>query len=166
VEAAYAYVADELASRYANVISQFSEGLRDQELHMYMWIMHSVISADHEQCSAGLKAQDIVRHIDSVHPTRQGNLAPNNVTAALKNVAKVQHHAKTQPIVFDYDETHARLRVVDNQFLLYLASTDRDVALGHLPTFPNESSGDDASSPSQDRRSLSDFRGRPSDHRP
>ena len=83
-EAAYASVADQLASRYAKVISQFSEGLRDQELHMYKWIMHSVISADHEQRSAGLKAQDIVRHIDSVHPTRQGNLAPNNVTAALE----------------------------------------------------------------------------------
>jgi hypothetical protein len=53
-------------------------------------------------------------------------------------VAKVQHHAKTQPIMFDYDEAHARLRVVDNQFLLYLASTEREVALSHLPTFPNE----------------------------
>jgi hypothetical protein len=135
---AYAYVADQLAARYANVISQFSEGLRDQELHMYKWIMHSVISAEHAQRQAGLKAQDMYRHIDAVHPTRQGRLAANNVTAALKNVAKVQHHAKTQPIVFDYDEAHARLRVVDNQFLLYLASTDREVALNHLPTFPNE----------------------------
>jgi hypothetical protein len=138
VEHAYAYVADQLAARYANVISQFSEGLRDQELHMYKWIMHSVISADDLQRRAGLKAQAIYRHIDKIHPTRRRNLAANNVTAALKNVAKVQHHAKTQPIVFDYDEAHARLRVVDNQFLLYLASTDKDVALAHLPTFPNE----------------------------
>lgn len=138
VEAAYSYVADQLAARYANVISQFSEGLRDQELHMYKWIMHSVISADHAQRLAGLKAQDMYRHIDTHHPTRQGRLAANNVTAALKNVAKVQHHAKTQPIVFDYDEDHARLRVVDNQFLLYLDSTETGVALSHLPTFPNE----------------------------
>jgi hypothetical protein len=134
VERAYAYVADQLAARYANVISQFSEGLRDQELHMYKWIMHSVIHAQDWQRRTGLKAQEIYRHIDKHHPTRRRNLAANNVTAALKNVAKVQHHAKTQPIVFDYDEAHARLRVVDNQFLLYLASTDKDVALGHLPT--------------------------------
>jgi hypothetical protein len=138
VESAYAYVAEQLAARYANVISQFSEGLRDQELHMYKWIMHSVISANDLQRRAGLKAQDIYRHIDLNHPTRRRNLAANNVTAALKNVAKVQHHAKTQPIVFDYDEAHSRLRVVDNQFLLYLASTDKEVALAHLPTFPNE----------------------------
>ncbi len=144
-EAAYAYVADQLAARYANVISQFSEGLRDQELHMYKWIMHSVISADHAQRQAGLKAQDMYRHIDAVHPTRRGKLAANNVTAALKNVAKVQHHAKTQPIVFDYDEAHARLRVVDNQFLLYLASTQRETALSHLPTFPNEADSADDS---------------------
>lgn len=135
---AYAYVADQLAARYANVISQFSEGLRDQELHMYKWIMHSVISAEPAQRQAGLKTQDIFRHINEVHPTRRGRLAPNNVTAALKNVAKVQHHAKTQPIVFDYDDAHARLRVVDNQLLLYLAATDREQALAHLPTFPNE----------------------------
>jgi hypothetical protein len=141
---AYAYVADQLAARYANVISQFSEGLRDQELHMYKWIMHSVISADHAQRQAGLKAPDMYRHINAHHPTRNGRLLANNVTAALKNVAKVQHHAKTQPIVFDYDEADARLRVVDNQFLLYLASTDRDVALSHLPTFPNETSVDSA----------------------
>lgn len=138
VGAAYVYVADQLAARYANVISQFSEGLRDKELHMYKWIMHAVISADDEQRQAGLKVQDMIRHVNEHHPTRAGKLAPNNVTAALKNVAKVQHHAKTQPIVFDFDEAHQRLRVVDNQFLLYLASTDREVALGHLPTFPNE----------------------------
>ncbi len=139
---AYSYVAEQLAARYANVISQFSEGLRDQELHMYKWIMHSVISAKHWQRQAGLKAQDIYRHIDVNHPTRRRRLAANNVTAALKNVAKVQHHAKTQPIVFDYDEAHARLRVVDNQFLLYLASTEESVALSHLPTFPNEVGSD------------------------
>jgi hypothetical protein len=144
VERAYDYVAGQLASRYANVISQFSEGLRDQELHMYKWIMHSVISAKDWQRRAGLKAQDIYRHVDINHPTRRRNLAANNVTAALKNVAKVQHHAKTQPIVFDYDEADARLRVVDNQFLLYLASVPRDVALSHLPTFPNEVADADA----------------------
>jgi hypothetical protein len=59
-------------------------------------------------------------------------------------VAKVQHHAKLQPIVFDYDEAHARLRVVDNQFLLYLASTDVEAALSHLPAFPNEVDSDRA----------------------
>jgi hypothetical protein len=138
VKRAYGYVADQLAARYANVISQFSEGLRDQELHMYKWIMHSVISAKDWQRRAGLKAQDIYRHVNLNHPTRRRNLSANNVTAALKNVAKVQHHAKTQPIVFDYDEAHARLRVVDNQFLLYLASMDKATALSHLPTFPNE----------------------------
>ncbi|HLM86187.1 MAG TPA: hypothetical protein VK272_08385 [Solirubrobacteraceae bacterium] len=148
-ETAYSYVAEQLAARYANVISQFSEGLRDQELHMYKWIMHSVISAKHWQRKAGLKAQDIFRHIDLHHPTRRRRLAANNVTAALKNVAKIQHHAKTQPIVFDYDEAYARLRVVDNQFLLYLASTDKHVALSHLPTFPNEPEAVDTGEPGE-----------------
>ena len=61
VKTAYEYVADQLAARYANVISQFSEGLRDQELHMYKWIMHTVITAEPAQRRAGLKAQDMYR---------------------------------------------------------------------------------------------------------
>jgi hypothetical protein len=105
---------------------------------MYKWIMHSVISAKDWKRRGGLKAQEIYRHIYLNHSTRHRRLSANNVTAALKNVAKVQHHAKTQPIVFDYDEAHARLRVVDNQFLLYLASVDQETALSHLPTFQNE----------------------------
>jgi hypothetical protein len=54
------------------VISQFSEGLRDQQLHMYKWIMHGVISADPEQRQAGLKANDLHRHINEHHVTRSG----------------------------------------------------------------------------------------------
>lgn len=137
VETAYAYVAEQLATRYANFINKFSEGLRDQVLHMYKWVMHAVISTSAEDRRAGLKAMDIVRHVQQVHPRRDG-VYQNSVMAALDNVAKVQSHADITPVIFDYDNTHKRLNIVDNGFLIYLDSTPAEEALGFLASFSNE----------------------------
>ncbi|MFS0704949.1 AAA family ATPase [Cellulomonas sp. 179-A 9B4 NHS] len=137
VDSAYAYVAEQLAGRYANSINKFSEGLRDQKLHMYKWIMHAVIAATPAERRAGLKAMDIVRHVQENHPMGSG-VYPNNVQSALTNVAKVQNHAEITPIIFDYDLTHKRLTIVDNGFHVYLEGTPREVAMGYLASFANE----------------------------
>lgn len=137
VEAAYAYVAEQLASRYANVIKKFSEGLRDQALHMYKWVMHAVIYASAEERRAGLKTMDIVRHVQTYHP-RGARVFQNSIISALTNVAKVQSHADITPIVFDYDDTHTRLSVVDNGFLVYLDSTVVNESSSFLASFSNE----------------------------
>ena len=156
VDRAYAYVAEQLAGRYANSINKFSEGLRDQTLHMYKWIMHAVISASPADRRAGLKTMDIVRHIQESHP--KGNILPNNVMAALTNVSKVQTHADITPIIFDYDLTHKRLTIVDNGLHVYLEGTPTDVALSYLAVFANEDTtetpqlGGAASSIDRDRR--------------
>ncbi len=137
VRAAYEYVAEQLAGRYANSITKFSEGLRDQKLHMYKWIMHAVISATPEERRAGLKTNDIVRHVQEHHPLGQA-IYPNNIQAALSNVAKVQSHAEITPIIFDYDLTHKRLTIVDNGLHVYLEATPKKDALSYLASFANE----------------------------
>jgi hypothetical protein len=146
VGAAYTYVAEQLAGRYANSITKFSEGLRDQKLHMYKWIMHAVISATPAERRAGLKANDIVRHVQQSHPLGEA-VYPNNIQAALSNVAKVQSHAEITPIIFDYDLTHKRLTIVDNGLHVYLEGTPRDDALSYLASFANEEDG--SASPSE-----------------
>ncbi|GAB2510777.1 hypothetical protein GCM10027064_05330 [Microbacterium petrolearium] len=140
VGAAYEYVAEQLAGRYANSITKFSEGLRDQKLHMYKWIMHAVISATPAERRAGLKANDIVRHVQDHHPMGK-SIYPNNIQAALTNVAKVQSHAEITPIIFDYDLTHKRLTIVDNGLHVYLEGTPSEDALGYLASFANEEEG-------------------------
>ena len=137
VASAYDYVANQLATRYANAINKFSEGLRDQVLHMYKWLMHAVIHATPDQRRAGLKTAEIWRHIQSVHP-RGTAILQNSVVVALENVAKVQSHAQITPIIFDYDESHQRLSIVDNGFLVYLANTATSEADAFLATFENE----------------------------
>lgn len=137
VKQAFTYVAEQLAGRYANSINKFSEGLRDQTLHMYKWIMHAVIAAPSSERRAGLKTMDIVRHVQEVHPRGSG-VFPNNVMAALTNVSKVQSHADITPIIFDYDLTHKRLTIVDNGFHVYLEGTSKEEALSYLAVFANE----------------------------
>lgn len=137
VGGAYEYVAEQLAGRYANSITKFSEGLRDQKLHMYKWIMHAVISATPSERRAGLKANDVVRHVQQNHPLGEA-VYPNNIQAALSNVAKVQSHAEITPIIFDYDLTHKRLTIVDNGLHVYLEGTPLETALSYLASFANE----------------------------
>jgi len=137
VDRAYEYVAEQLATRYANFINKFSEGLRDQALHMYKWIMHAVIHASSEDRRAGLKTMDVVRHVQANHPLGE-RIYQNSVMQALSNVAKIQSHANITPIIFDYDDTHKRLTIVDNGFLVYLDSTPAEHAAGFLASFSNE----------------------------
>lgn len=137
VHSAYEYVAEQLAGRYANSINKFSEGLRDQTLHMYKWIMHAVISASPDERRAGLKAMDIVRHVQEHHP-KGSDIYANNVHSALTNVSKVQSHADITPVIFDYDLTHKRLTVVDNGFHVYLEGTPWETAMSYLAVFANE----------------------------
>jgi len=142
VERAYAQVSEQLATRYANFIKKFSEGLRDQVLHMYKWIMHAVICASPEDRRAGLKTMDILRHVQAHHP-RGAKIRQNSVESALGNVAKVQIHAEITPVIFDYDETHKRLSIVDNGLLVYLRNTPVEEALGFLVSFTNDREDDD-----------------------
>ena len=135
VSTAYEYVAEQLAGRYANSISKFSEGLRDKKLHVYKWVMHAVISATPAERRAGLKSMDIVRHVQEHHPEQ---VLPNNVHSALSNVGKVQNHAEITPIILDFDLTHKRLTIVDNGFHVYLEGTRREDALSYLAGFQNE----------------------------
>ncbi len=104
---------------------------------MYKWIMHAVIAASADNRRAGLKAMDVLRHVQAHHPLGS-RIYINSVMQALSNVAKVQSHANITPIIFDYDDTHKRLAVVDNGFLVYLNSTPFDEAVGYLASFSNE----------------------------
>lgn len=146
VRLAYGVVSEQLATRYANFIKKFSEGLRDQVLHMYKWIMHAVIVASPEDRRAGLKTMDILRDVQAHHPRGTG-IFQNSVESALTNVAKVQVHAEITPVIFDYDETHKRLTVVDNGLLVYLVNTPTEEALAFLANFANEREDDDEGAP-------------------
>jgi hypothetical protein len=117
-------IATEQAGRYQNFLTQFSEGFQKTELEMYRWIAYVLIHASTADLKTGLKAFDIFNRMRKSHP-KQDRLLFNNVLQALKNVAKLQHSNKVQPVILDFDSNENTLRIVDGGFTLFLGSQDR-----------------------------------------
>ena len=63
-----------------------------------------------------------------VHPYRE-RLRFNNVLQAIKNIGKLQHLKKVQPVILDFDSSATLLRIVDSGFTLFLDSQDKQQLL-------------------------------------
>jgi hypothetical protein len=130
-------LAREQAGRYQNFLTKFIEGFQRTDLEMYKWIAYVIISASTEDLKKGLRAFDIFTRMQQVHPYRE-RLLHNNVIQALRNVGKLQHLNRVQPVVLDFDSNENELRIVDSGFTLFLASHDKQqlkelIGLGVLP---------------------------------
>ncbi len=130
-------LAREQAGRYQNFLTKFIEGFQRTDLEMYKWITYIVMSASTEDLKKGLRAFDIFTRMQQVHPYRE-RLLHNNVIQALRNVGKLQHLNRVQPVILDFDSNENELRIVDSGFTLFLASQDKQqlkdlIGLGVLP---------------------------------
>lgn len=127
----------EQAGRYQNFLTQFVEGIAKSDLEMYKWLMYIVIEAHASDLRRGLKAFDIFTRMQRVHPYRE-RLRYNNTLQALRNVGKLQHLKRVQPVILDFDSTENMLRIVDSGFTLFLMAQNGQslkemIGLGILP---------------------------------
>jgi hypothetical protein len=134
----------EQAGRYQNFLTQFIEGFAKSELEMYKWILYIVIEASANELRGGLKSFDIYTRMQQVHPYRD-RLLYNNVVQALRNIGKLQHQKRVQPVVLDFDSNENVLRIVDSGFTLFLGAEDKQslkdlIGLGTLPPSASEPS--------------------------
>lgn len=141
-------LAREQAGRYQNFLSQFIEGFVRSDLEMYKWIAYIMIEASTGDLKKGLRAFEIFTRMQHVHPYRE-RLLHNNVLQALKNVGKLQHQKKVQPVILDFDTGENELRIVDSGFTLFLQSQDKQslrelIGLGTLPPRAPDPSSVDA----------------------
>lgn len=130
-------LAREQSGRYQNFLTQFIEGLVKSELEMYRWIAYIIINSSSSDLRRGLKAFDVFTRMQLVHPYRE-RLRFNNVLQAIKNIGKLQHHKKVQPVILDFDSSENLLRIVDSGFTLFLDSQNKQrlleaIGLGVLP---------------------------------
>lgn len=116
----------EQGGRYQNFLTQFVEGIAKSDLEMYRWLMYVVIDSDASDLRRGLKSYEIYTRMQQVHPYRE-RLRYNNTLQALRNVGKLQHIRRVQPVILDFDSTENMLRIVDSGFTLFLTSQDRRV---------------------------------------
>ena len=85
----------------------------------------------------GLRSFEIFTRMQRVHPYRE-RLLYNNTLQALRNVGKLQHQKKVQPVILDFDSNENVLRIVDSGFTLFLDAQYRQglkefIGLGELP---------------------------------
>ncbi len=137
VQAIVQELAREQAGRYQNFLTQFVEGFSKSELEMYRWLMYVVIDAPASDLRNGLKAFDIYTRMQRVHPYRE-RLLYNNTLQALRNVGKLQHQKRVQPVILDFDSNENVLRIVDSGFTLFLGAQNPQslkelIGLGQLP---------------------------------
>lgn len=130
-------LAREQSGRYHNFLTQFIEGLVKSELEMYRWIAYVIINSSSSDLRRGLKAFEVFTRMQLVHPYRE-RLRFNNVLQAIKNIGKLQHLKKVQPVILDFDSSANLLRIVDSGFTLFLDSQDKQklleaIGLGVLP---------------------------------
>lgn len=130
-------LAREQSGRYQNFLTQFIEGLVKSELEMYRWIAYVIINSSSSDLRRGLKAFEVFTRMQLVHPYRE-RLRFNNVLQAIKNIGKLQHQKKVQPVILDFDSSANLLRIVDSGFTLFLDSQDKQrlleaIGLGVLP---------------------------------
>jgi len=130
-------LAREQSGRYQNFLSQFIEGLVKSELEMYRWIAYVIINSSSSDLRKGLKAFEVFTRMQLVHPYRE-RLRFNNVLQVIKNIGKLQHLKKVQPVILDFDSSANLLRIVDSGFTLFLDSQDKQrlletIGLGVLP---------------------------------
>jgi hypothetical protein len=114
--------AREQTGRYNNFIRDFAQGFKRSENALYQWIVACVITSRVEDLRSGIRPSDILSKIKKTHD-RKNKLQIANVVQALKNTARLQQQCRIQPIVLDYNENDAILRVVDSGFILFLSKT-------------------------------------------
>ncbi|MDF3131261.1 hypothetical protein P0Y35_18800 [Kiritimatiellaeota bacterium B1221] len=125
------WAVDQHTGRYNSFINGFSEGFQSTTLEMHKWLLYPVLNSSPKKLLDGLRQKEIRETLHSVHP-RKEELNSGNVTQALKSCASLQVKKGIKPIIFDYDETNLRLRVVDRAFLIWLEHQNRSELLNSI----------------------------------
>jgi hypothetical protein len=131
-------VVDQQGGRYMSFLSQFAEGFQQTRLEMYRWLLYPIISAAPEKLDDGFKYSELRRALKERHPQGE-ELNPGNLTQALQSTASLQVAKDIKPIILDYDQTNARLNVVDRGFVIWLNNQNKNELLEELG-LPAESS--------------------------
>lgn len=116
-------IAAEQAGRYQNFLTQFAEGFQKTKLDMYRLLAYVLITATPPELRAGLTMSKILQRLRE-KPLKCDYLQFANLLQALKNVGKLQHKHRVQPIILDFDSNDNVLRVVDSAFILYTEAVE------------------------------------------
>ncbi|MGY3959512.1 hypothetical protein [Aeromonas popoffii] len=124
-------VLDMHTGRFTKFLMDFSAGFQPTELELYKWILFTLITIDEKFLIEGLPIQAIRRQINISHPKRN-EVSLKKLSGALNKSVDLQLQNRTKPIVFEYDLTRSRLKVVDKSFLLWKQFQDTSELLDYI----------------------------------
>ncbi|EST59110.1 hypothetical protein K151_1932 [Proteus hauseri ZMd44] len=118
VEDSIESIINEQYSRYFKFLTDFSSGFDQTSLELYKWILFVLITAEEKYLEIGVPEAAARRMIQKVHP-KSANVSSKKLNQALRKSVDLQAKIAIKPIVFEFDASSSRIKIVDKPFILW-----------------------------------------------
>lgn len=97
---------------------------------MYKWILYVLITVEQQYLEIGIPEAAIRRMIQEKHPKRM-EASTKKLRQALQKSVDLQVKISIKPIVFEFDSSSSRVKIVDRPFILWRSYQDRNELYGY-----------------------------------
>lgn len=117
-------------SRYFKFLTDFSCGFDQTSLELYKWILFVLITVDQKYLEIGVPEAAARRLIQDKHP-KKTEASSKKLNQALRKSVDLQVKISIKPIVFEFDSSSSRIKIVDRPFILWRAYQNQDDLYGY-----------------------------------
>ncbi|WP_272575263.1 hypothetical protein [Providencia sp. PROV273] len=114
---------NEQYSRYFKFLTDFSSGFDQTSLELYKWILYVLLTVEKKYLEIGIPEAAVKRLIQEKHPQKTG-ASSKKLNQALRKSVDLQVKISIKPIVFEFDASSARIKIVDKPFILWRSYQD------------------------------------------
>ncbi|EFE55468.1 hypothetical protein PROVRETT_05757 [Providencia rettgeri DSM 1131] len=114
---------NEQYSRYFKFLTDFSSGFDQTPLELYKWILYVLLTVEKKYLEIGIPEAAVKRLIQEKHPQKTG-ASSKKLNQALRKSVDLQVKISIKPIVFEFDASSARIKIVDKPFILWRSYQD------------------------------------------
>ncbi|HEI8514169.1 TPA: hypothetical protein SLE25_002593 [Morganella morganii] len=116
---------NEQYSRYFKFLTDFSGGFDQTSLELYKWILYTLITVEKHYLEIGIPEAAVRRMIQDKHP-KKTEASPKKLRQALRKSVDLQVKISIKPIVFEFDSSSSRIKIVDRPFILWRSYQNQD----------------------------------------
>ncbi|HDL7089151.1 TPA: hypothetical protein PXM39_000580 [Yersinia enterocolitica] len=112
-------------SRYFKFLADFSSGFDQTPLELYKWILFVLINVEKKYLEIGIPEAAARRLIQDKHP-KKTEASSKKLNQALRKSVDLQVKISIKPIVFEFDSSSSRIKIVDRPFILWRSYQNLD----------------------------------------
>ncbi|EKK5378631.1 hypothetical protein PN738_003787, partial [Morganella morganii] len=121
---------NEQYSRYFKFLTDFSGGFDQTSLELYKWILYTLITVEERYLEIGIPEAAVRRMIQEKHP-KKTEASQKKLRQALLKSVDLQAKISIKPIVFEFDSSSSRIKIVDRPFILWRSYQNQDDLYGY-----------------------------------